>query len=77
MLVTNIAFGNLDHMEDHNNIEFKTLEKGYYESGIIIRKLIDVQLVDLGVGVLYRYGPYSFDNQSFNFGYKFAIFYSF
>ncbi len=77
MLVTNIAFGSLEHEDDHNNIEFKTLEKGYYESGIIIRGMLDLRLLDLGVGALYRYGPYSFKNISDNFAYKFSIFYSF
>jgi hypothetical protein len=77
MLITNISFGTIDHIENHHNFEFKTLEKGYYESGIVIRKLLDLRLYDLGAGVLYRYGPYSFDNQSYNFAYKFSIFYSF
>lgn len=77
MLVTNIAFGGLDHGEDHHNIDFNTLEKGYYESGLIIRKLLDVRIWDLGAGVLYRYGPYGFDNVSYNFAYKISIFYSF
>ncbi|MEJ2594460.1 MAG: DUF5686 family protein [bacterium] len=77
MLVTNIAFGSLEHQENHNNIEFKTLEKGYYESGIIIRGMLDLRLLDLGIGTLYRYGPYSFENISDNFAYKFSIFYSF
>ncbi len=77
MLVTNITFGSLEHKEDHNNIEFKTLEKGYYESGIIIRKMFDLGLVDFGIGALYRYGPYGFENVSYNFAYKFSIFYSF
>ena len=77
MLVTNIAFGSMEHPENHHNIEFKTMEKGYYESGIIIRGMLDLMLIDLGIGVLYRYGPYSFRNISENFAYKFSIFYSF
>ncbi len=77
MLITNIAFGTMDHKENHHNFDFNTLEKGYYESGIIIRKLLDLRLYDLGAGVLYRYGPYSFDNVSYNFAYKISIFYSF
>ena len=77
MIVTNIAFGSMDHTENHNNFDYNTLEKGYYESGIIIRKLLDLRIYDLGVGVLYRYGPYSFENQSFNFAYKFSLYYGF
>lgn len=77
VLVTNIAFGSIDDKEYHHNFEFKTLEKGYYESGLLIRKLLDLQLYDLGIGVLYRYGPYSFENVSYNFAYNVSIFYSF
>jgi hypothetical protein len=77
MLVTNIAIGALDHRENHHNFDFNTMEKGYYESGLIIRKMLDLRLYDLGVGVLYRYGPYSFDNVSYNFAYKITVYYSF
>jgi len=77
MLVTNLTFGNLSNKENHHNIEYKTLNLGYYESGLVIRKLLDLRVYDFGVGVLYRYGPYSFDNVSLNFAYKFSIFYGF
>ncbi|MCB2208862.1 MAG: DUF5686 and carboxypeptidase regulatory-like domain-containing protein [Bacteroidetes bacterium] len=77
MIVTNITFGTLSNEENHHNIEYNTLEKGYYESGLVIRKLLDLQILDLGVGVLYRYGPYGFDQVSKNFAYKFSIFYGF
>ena len=76
-LVTNIIFGSLDHKQNHHNFDFNTLEKGYYESGIVIRKLLDLTIVDVGVGVLYRYGPYGFKNVSYNFAYNFAVFYGF
>jgi len=77
MVVTNIAFGNLSNPENHHNIDYNTLEKGYYESGLIIRKLLDLRILDLGIGALYRYGPYSLDNISLNFAYKFSVFYGF
>jgi hypothetical protein len=77
VLITNISFGTIDNMKNHHNFEFNTLEKGYYESGLLIRKILDLSFYDIGVGVLYRYGPYSFDNISYNFAYKFSIFYSF
>jgi hypothetical protein len=75
MLVTNITFGTLSNKQDHHHIEYNTLELGYYESGLIIRKLLDLHMIDLGLGVLYRYGPYSIDKISQNFAYKFSVFY--
>lgn len=77
MLITNIAFGGLTHQAYHHNYSFKTLEKGYYESGIVIRKLLDFQIYDLGLGVSYRYGPYGFKLPAKNFAYKISIFYRF
>ena len=77
MIVTNLTFGNLSNKENHHNIDYKTLNLGFYESGLVIRKLLDLRIYDLGVGVMYRYGPYSFDNVSLNFAYKFSIFYGF
>jgi len=77
MLVTNIGFGALDYQQDHNDFDYNTMEKGYYESGLVIRKILDLSIYDIGVGVLYRYGPYSFENISLNFAYKFSLFYAF
>lgn len=77
MLVTNIAVGSLNNPKNHHNIDFNTLENGYYESGIVIRKLLNLQLYDLGLGVLYRYGPYGLDTQAKNFAYKISLYYAF
>lgn len=77
MIVTNVGFGSLKNPGDHHNLDFSTQEKGYYESGIIIRKLLNLQIYELGAGVLYRYGPYGFDKQSKNFAYKLSIYYTF
>ena len=73
-LITNLGFGNLRNPENHKNIDFKTLEKGYFESGILLNNLIDFAgFIEYGVGVFYRYGPYSFSNNSKNFAFKFTI----
>jgi hypothetical protein len=76
-ILTNITFGTLDKPENHHNYDFNTLEKGYYESGILIRKMLDFKIYDIGLGVMYRYGPYGFDNVSTNFAYKISLFYGF
>lgn len=59
---TNVAFGWLDFADSHHNIEYKTLDKGYYESGILVNRLLNLRLYTLGLGVFYRYGPYTFKN---------------
>lgn len=77
LAITNLSIGDLKNKSGHQNITYKTLNLGYYESGLIIRKLLDFNFIDLGAGVLYRYGPYGFVDISRNFAYKFSIFYGF
>jgi len=77
LLLTNVTFGTLKHPEQHLNYDFKTLDKGYYESGIVIRKLLNLQVYDLGLGVMYRYGPYGLPKDGDNFAYKMSLFYAF
>lgn len=76
-LVTNITFGTMNHQQNHHNIDFKTLENGYYESGLVIRKLLNLQIYDLGIGVLYRYGPYGYDDAMNNIAFKISLYYGF
>ncbi|MCD6090175.1 MAG: carboxypeptidase-like regulatory domain-containing protein [Bacteroidales bacterium] len=70
---TNIGFGWLKHPKYHQNIDFKTMEEGYFESGLMINNLIKLQLFNVGVGAMYRYGPYSFDSFQENVAYKFTL----
>ena len=70
---TNVAFGWLDFTDSHFNIDYKTMDKGYYESGILINRLINLRLYTLGVGVFYRYGPYTFKTGWDNVAGKFTL----
>ncbi|MBN2680880.1 MAG: carboxypeptidase-like regulatory domain-containing protein [Bacteroidales bacterium] len=63
--------------EYHQNYSFSTMEKGYYESGLIISNLIKFNNVGYGVGVYYRYGPYEFMAPKNNFAYRLTFGYIF
>jgi len=76
-LVTNITFGTMNHQQNHHNIDFKTLENGYYESGLVIRKLLNLQIYDLGIGILYRYGSYGYIDAMDNIAFKISLYYGF
>ena len=52
-LVTRMAWGNMDNPEQHLGIEYKTLNEGYFESGIELNHI----LYGFGLGGYYRYGP--------------------
>jgi hypothetical protein len=72
-LATNVGFGWLDFKENHYNINFKTMEQGYYESGLLINNLFNLRIYSLGLGAFYRYGPYTFKNGWKNVGGKFTL----
>ncbi len=71
VLATNIGFGSLSKPELQRGIEFKTMEKGYYESGLIINNILkSTNIMGMGFGVFYRYGPYALPETKDNFAYK-------
>jgi len=57
------AIGTLTNPEFYDFVNFKTMEKGYLESGIEINNLIKqksgLQYRGWGLGAFYRYGPYA------------------
>ena len=48
------------------------MEKGYFESGIVIDGILANPMAKLGLGVFYRYGPYSLPNVWDNFAWKYS-----
>lgn len=61
-LVQNFAIGSLNNPEFYDFVEFKTMEKGYWESGLELNNLFKMssglQKRSFGIGAFYRYGPY-------------------
>ncbi|MFY8186823.1 MAG: DUF5686 family protein [Flavobacterium sp.] len=53
VLVSRMAWGDLDGKANHEGIDFKTLEDGFFESGIELNKVYQ----GLGFTFFYRYGP--------------------
>lgn len=53
ILVTRVAWGNLQNPERHMGIEFKTLDQGFFESGVELNKIFK----GFGLSGFYRYGP--------------------
>jgi len=77
VISTNLAFGALNNKDQHFNESFKTMELGYYESGLRINRLLNLPYINFGVAAYYRYGPYSYDKTIDNFGFKFTLVYGF
>ncbi|KFF04906.1 DUF5686 family protein [Flavobacterium reichenbachii] len=53
VLVTRMAWGHLENPEQHVGPVYKTLDKGFFESGIELNKIYK----GLGLAGFYRYGP--------------------
>ncbi|MEO8239392.1 MAG: DUF5686 family protein [Flavobacterium sp.] len=53
VLVTRMAWGSMRNPEQHVGPIYKTLDKGFFESGIELNKIYK----GLGIGGFYRYGP--------------------
>ena len=77
MIATNIGFGWLDFDQSHYNINYKTMEKGYYESGLLINNLLNLRVYSLGLGAFYRYGPYMMPKTIDNLGGKISLKFAF
>jgi hypothetical protein len=81
-IFTNLGYGSLEHPEQHKNIGLKTMEKGYYESGLLLNNLFrlnyyNIVYLGLGGGVFVRYGSYSYSDPEKNLAYKFSLVMSF
>ncbi len=53
VLVSRMAWGNLDKPEQHVGLDFKTLNDGFFESGFELNQIFN----GLGLTAFYRYGP--------------------
>lgn len=72
----NIGFGSMDNPAQHLNIVYKTMNKGYYESGITVDNIYKTTFTGLGAGIFYRYGPYAFADYKDNFAFKLSLTYT-
>jgi len=77
VLATNIGFGSLSNQQNHAGVAFKTLEHGFYESGLLVNNLLKLNFTTFGVAGFYRYGPYQLPKHSDNFTVKLSFGYNF
>ena len=71
-IITNIGWGDMKRAKAYPEKNFKTMEKGYFESGLVVDGILATPMTKLGVGVFYRYGPYSLPNVWNNFAWKWS-----
>lgn len=65
-VVSRMAYGDIGRPEQHFGIDFKTMDKGFFESGVEINTIYS----GLGLGCYYRYGANSLPQAGDNFSIK-------
>ena len=74
VLCQNIGFCWMRHPSDHLGVTATSMEKGYFETGLMIDNILSVRdLLAMGIGVFYRYGPYGYERQKDNFAIKVSL----
>jgi hypothetical protein len=73
VIAASAGIGRLSHNDRHVNLDQQSYERGYYESGILFNNLLRQWFIGYGLGVFYRYGPYSLPKTIDNFAFKFTI----
>ena len=71
-IATNIGWGDMRRAVAYPDKSFKTMEKGYFESGFVIDGILSSPIAKVGAGVFYRYGPYSLPKVWDNFAWKWS-----
>ena len=63
--------------DEHLNVPWKTMTKGYFESGVALLDLVGSGFTSLGLEFTVRYGPYAFpdfkDNYTLRLSYSFMF----
>lgn len=75
-LVFNAGVGSLKNPEKHDFPELKTMEKGYFEGGLLIDNILSSPISSIGVGVFYRAGDYASDRFGKNLVFRLSINYA-
>ena len=74
-IISSAGWGTIDDPTAYLGDTFKTLEKGYFESGLLFDNVLVSGTSGIGFGVFYRYGPYALPKTEDNFGFSFTVLY--
>ena len=73
----NMGWGSLCRPFEHLGISTRSMDRGYFESGVVVNQLIIIHALGLktglGAGVFMRYGPYALPEFNQNLVLKVAL----
>jgi len=76
-IVYHTQFGTMRDNSQNGNFKFKTLNKGYHETGIVLNNILKSNFSGIGIGGFYRFGPYRFNNFKDNLAIKLSLSFNF
>lgn len=71
-LIQNTGLGTISE-PPVEGLVYKTMEQGYFESGLLINNIFRIRPLEYGIGALYRYGPYAYQKTIDNFAFKLTL----
>jgi hypothetical protein len=73
-LASAAGWGKMSNKDYDFGVEYKTMQKGYYESGVQIDNILKINFLGLGFATYMRYGPYWFQTNTIdNFAFKLSL----
>ncbi|MBN2668543.1 MAG: carboxypeptidase-like regulatory domain-containing protein [Bacteroidales bacterium] len=72
-IVQNMGWGRIQNPEQHLGLGFKSMEQGFFESGLVVDNIFASNSYGYGIAVYYRYGPYAFSKPFENLGFKLSL----
>lgn len=67
-----VGYGSFADRFRHSG-DFRSMDKGYYEGGMMLNNLIDLKFMGLGIGAFYNYGHYSMPRVQDNITLKLGV----
>ena len=77
MLATHLGWGDMKRGIWGASRNFNTMERGFFESGVVVNGLLCLPIMKMGAGAFYRYGPYAFPRIMDNFAFKYCVTFAF
>ncbi|WP_044173485.1 DUF5686 family protein [Flectobacillus major] len=73
-----VSYGSLRNPQNHQGLDTKSLDKGYFESGLSLNKLLRIKYLqviylDFGIGAFIRYGNNSFSKMNDNLTFRWSF----
>jgi hypothetical protein len=76
-LATHLGWGDMKRGAWGSDRNFNTMERGFFESGVVVNGLLCLPTMKMGAGVFYRYGPYALPKKLDNFAFKYCVTFAF